>query len=135
MREEPARALGLPAMSREGVAERALSHVAEGGVPEVMPEGDGLGQVLVQSERPRDRAGNLGDLQGVDEAGAVVIALRGEKHLRLVGEPPEALGVQDAVAIALEARPEGVRLLGNAPSERVARERRVRGKPLALGEL
>ena len=37
-----------------GMAEGALAHVTERGVPEVVSEGDGFGQVFVQSERPGD---------------------------------------------------------------------------------
>ena len=39
--------------------QRALSRVAEGGMPQVVAQGDGLGQILVQPQRPGDGAGDL----------------------------------------------------------------------------
>ena len=55
-----------------------------------------------------------GDLEGVGEAGALVI---GGVHedLGLPGQAPEGGGVQDAVAVALEAGAQGVGLLGQRP--------------------
>ena len=84
---------------------------------EVVPQGNGLRQVLVEPERPRDGSSHLGHLEGVDEPRAVVVPLGGQKHLRLVGKPTEALAVEDAVPIALEASTQGVGLLGGGPSQ------------------
>ena len=138
VREEPA---GLGSIGVEAapagdcVAERSLAHVPEGGVAEVVAERYGLGKVLVEPEGTGNGARHLGYLEGVDEARAIVVPLGGEKNLGLVGEPSEALGVEDAVAVALEAGPESVRLLGDEPAHRGARERGVRGKPLAFEAL
>ena len=86
--------------------ERFLAGVAEGRVAEVVTEPDRLGQVLVQAERPRDRAGDSAGLERVREPGAVVVPLGGDEDLRLVLEPAEGLGVDDPVAVALERRPQ-----------------------------
>ena len=91
--------------------------MAKGRVTEVVPQGDGLSQVLVEPERPRDGSSHLGHLEGVDEPRAVVVPLGGQKHLRLVGKPAEALAVEDAVPVALEASAQGVRLLEGGPSQ------------------
>ena len=65
----------LEAAGRE-LIQRPFSGVAEGGVAKVVGEADGLGQVLVEPQRPGDGAGDLADLQRVGEPGAVVVPLR-----------------------------------------------------------
>ena len=74
----------------------ALARMAEGGVPQVMPQGDGLGQVLVEAQGAGDGAGDLRHLQRVGQPGAVMVALRREKDLSLLLEPAERLAVDDA---------------------------------------
>ena len=58
-------------------------------MPEVVRERDGFGQVFIQPERAGDRAADRGDLDGVREPRAQVVAGAVEKDLRLVLEPPE----------------------------------------------
>ena len=100
-----------PALAHAGV-EHLLADVPERRVAEVVAEPDRLGQVLVEPERPRDVARDPAGLERVGEPGAVVVALGGDEHLRLVLEPPERLRVDDPVAVALERRAVvGVRLL------------------------
>ena len=91
----------------QGRVERLLAGVAEGRVAEVVAEPDRLGQVLVEAERAGDGASDPAGLQRVGEAGAVVVALGRDEDLGLVLEPPEGLGVDDAVAVALERRADG----------------------------
>ena len=98
------------APGHDGV-EQPLSGVAEGGVAQVVAQGDGLGQVLVQGEGPSDGPGDAVDLQGVGHAGAVVVPLRLEEYLGLVLQPPERLAVYDAVDVPLEAGADGTLLL------------------------
>ena len=103
-----------------------LAGVTEGRVAEVMAEPDRLDEVLVEADRAGDRAGDPADLERVGQPGAVVVALGGDEDLRLVLQPPERLGVDDAIAVALERRPKrAVRLLDPPP-------RRVRGRPRNL---
>ena len=117
------------AQSREHLVDDPLPGMAERGVPQVVPQGDGLGQVLVEPERPRDRAGDAGHLQRVRQPGAVVVALRGDEDLGLVLEPPERLAVHDAVAVALVGRAERARLLRALPASRGRRALRPLGEP------
>ena len=84
--------------------ECALSGVAEGRVAEIVPEADGLGEILVELERAGNRARETRDLERVRQARAVVVALGTQKHLRLVLEAAERFRVRDAVDVALEAR-------------------------------
>ena len=76
-----------------------------------MPERDRLGQRFVEREGAGQRAGDLRDVEGVRQAGDVVVALRIEEDLRLVLEAPEGLGVDDPIAIPLEGGSERIRLL------------------------
>ena len=69
--------------------ERALPRVAERRVAEVVPEADGLGEVLVEFERAGDRAREARDLERVRQARAVMVALRAQEHLRLVLQAAE----------------------------------------------
>ena len=62
--------------ARAQPVQRPLPRVAEGRVPQIMAQGDGLGQILVQAQGAGYRAGDLGDFQRVGQAGAVVVALR-----------------------------------------------------------
>ena len=69
-----------------------------------MGERQGLGQVLVEAERAGERARDLGDLEGMGQPGAKMIAFVEDENLGLVRESAEGGGVNDAVAVA----PEGV---------------------------
>ena len=102
---DPQRVLVVAKPAAEALAQALVEHrladVPERRVPEVVAEPDGLGEVLVEAQRPRDRAGDLRDLDRVGQPRAVVVALRCHEDLGLVLEPPERLAVHDAVAIAL----------------------------------
>ena len=95
----------VPALDvrRQGV----LAGVAARTVAAVVAEGDGLGEGDVEAQTAGDRGGDLGDLEGVGEPRALVVVGEDE-HLGLAGEPSEGAGVQDAVAVALEAGAVGV---------------------------
>ena len=77
-----------------------------------------LRQVLVEPQGARDRARDADDLERVREPGAVVVALGRDEDLGLVLQAAEGLGVDDAVAVALERRAQGARLLRRQPSAR-----------------
>src|SRR5688500_6213537 len=52
----------VPEAARKQLVQYLLAGVAERRVPEVVRERDRLGQVLIQVQRPRDRARDLHDL-------------------------------------------------------------------------
>ena len=83
--------------------ERTLAGVAEGRVPKIMPQRNGLGQILVELQRPCRGAGKAGDLKGVRQPCAVMVALGLEVNLRLVLQAAEGFRVGYPVDIALEA--------------------------------
>ncbi len=86
------------------LVQHGFADVPERGMAEVVAQGDGLGQVLVQVQGAGDGAGDLAQFQGVGQARAVMVAFGRDEHLGLVLQAAERLGVQDAVAIALERR-------------------------------
>ena len=99
----PERLLVVAEGDAHDLAEGHFSGVAEGGVAQIVAQGRGFHQILVEPESPGNGAGNAADLQGVGHAGAVVVALGLEKHLGLVHQPPEGFGVDNAVGIPLVA--------------------------------
>ena len=125
----------MPPALAHALVEHLLADVAEGRVPEVVPEPDRLGQVLVEAERPRHGARDAAGLERVGEPRAVVVALGRDEHLGLVLEPPERLRVHDPVAVALErGAVVRVRLLAQ-PRWRGIRGRGERGVACLFGTL
>src|SRR5262249_46547662 len=61
------------AMLGEHLIERALPRMAERRMAEIVRQRQGLGEILVEAERARQRAGNLRHLQRVRQPGAVMI--------------------------------------------------------------
>jgi hypothetical protein len=78
-----------------------LPFMAEGGMAEVMGEGDGFGEIFVEAEGASDVAGDGGDLDGVSQARAEVIPSAVKEDLGFVFEAAECAGMNDAVAVAL----------------------------------
>ena len=74
---------------------------------EVVGERQRLGQILVEAERAGDRAGDLRHFQRVRQARAEMVALVVDEDLRLVLQPAKGVGMDDAVAVALEGERSG----------------------------
>ena len=81
--------------------QRILAGMAERRMAQVVAHGDGLRQILIEAQGPGNGSGNSGDLQGMGQAGAVMITLRVEKHLGLVHQTAKGLGMDDFVRIPL----------------------------------
>jgi hypothetical protein len=88
----------------QAFVERLLAGVTERCVTHVVPEPDRLGQILVQTQRTGDTAGDPGRLERVRHARPEVVAGGVDEDLRLPLETPERLRVQDPVAVALKRR-------------------------------
>src|SRR5829696_1004663 len=99
-------------VSREGAGEGFFPCVTEGGVAEIVAERDRLREVLVEAESTGYGTGDLHHLQGVREACPEVIAVRRNEDLRLVHEPAERLGMDNAVPVALEVVADTIGRLG-----------------------
>ena len=82
--------------------QRVLAGVTTRAVTAVVTEGDRFGQRDVEPQRPCHGGGDLRHLEGVGEAGALVVVGEDE-HLRLAAQPAERGRVQDAVSVTLEA--------------------------------
>ena len=81
----------------------------EGGVPEVVPERDGLRKIFVEGEAPCGGTGDLRNVERVRETGHVVVAVGRVKDLRLIFETQERLGIDDPVAVPLKVGAHGAR--------------------------
>jgi hypothetical protein len=96
--------------------ERILAGVSERGVSEVMSEAYGLGQGLIEIERPGDGTTDLRDLERMRDAGSIQVAFMIDEYLCLVDEPPKRIRVDDAIAIALKLGAKARRGLGKSPA-------------------
>jgi hypothetical protein len=117
----------------EELGQGLLARVAERRVADVVAQGDRLGQVLVQAERLGDRPADGRDFEGVGQARAVMVAVGGQEDLGLVFEASEALGVEDAIPVALEGRAEGVRSFLALAAARIAAKTGLGRQGLGLG--
>ena len=94
----------MPATARREVGRQGvLAGVTEGRVADVVTQRDGLGEGLVERQGGGQGARDLGHLERVRQARHVVVAFGIDEDLGLVLQPPERLGVEDAVAVPLEA--------------------------------
>ncbi len=108
-----------PAMLGHAAIERLLAQMTEGWMAEIVRQGDGFRQVLVEAKRARHGACDAGDLDGVGHPGAVMVAGGIEKDLGLVLQAPEGAAVDNAVAIPLERGAESVLILGMGAAPRL----------------
>src|SRR5690242_17254052 len=90
------------AMIAHACIQRILPRMPERRVAQIMRERNRLGQILVQSQRARDRACDLRNFQTVREARAEMVAFVVDEDLGLVFEPAKRRGMYDAVAVALK---------------------------------
>ena len=123
MRKAMTVVIEAPVLGHAGV-ERVLAGMPEGRVAEVVAERDRFGEVVVESQRPGERARDLRHLDRVGQAGAEMIAVVIDEHLGLMGEAAEGGRMDDAVAVALEFRARRRWRLGD---EAAGRTRRVGG--------
>ena len=102
---------------------------------EVVGQGDGLDQVLVQAQGAADGAGDLGDLERVGKPSSVVVAVWVDEDLGFVLEAAEACGVEDAVAVALVTGAHRVLGFWVGSTDRGNRERSEGGELVLLAPL
>jgi len=114
------------------LVEGSLTGVPKGSVAHIVGHGHGLGQLGVDEQSARQRAGDLGHLKGMGEPSAVVIALVDDKDLGLVLQTAEGRGMENAVTVALKRRTVGVFGLRIGAPARVAGYLGVGGELLSL---
>lgn len=100
--------LGVVVTARDIGAQRIFAGVSAGAVSAVVAERDGLGKGNIEPECTRDGGGDLCNFECMRESRSLMI-IRKDEDLGLAGEATEGRGMQDAVAVALEARPKRVR--------------------------
>ena len=114
---------------REAPIERALPGVAERRMTEIVAQRRGLCEILVERQRPRERARDLRHLERMGQPRAEMIALVIDEHLGLVGKPAECRRMDDAVAVAAKVAAGRARRLDHQPApaeRRIGGEARVR---------
>jgi hypothetical protein len=106
--------------------------MAEGRVPEVMPQSDGLDQVFIESKSPSNRTGDLRYFEGVGQTGAVVVTGGREKDLRFVLQTAKGLAVHNSIPVPLESCPKGTFLFVPQASEAHRTQLSLRSQELPL---
>ena len=92
------------AMIAHQFVQHPSSFVAEGRMAKVVRQSDGFGQVFVEVERAGNVAGRGGDLDGMGQPCAEVVAGAVEEDLGLVLQAPKGPGIDHPVTIALILR-------------------------------
>src|SRR5580692_4924196 len=93
-----------------------------------MRKANGLGQHLVELERPGDRARDLRHLERMRQPGPIQVALVVDEHLGLVDQPAERGGMDDAIAVPLIFRTVGGLRLRVAAAARMLLEGGIGGQ-------
>ncbi len=114
------------------VVERALTDVSEGRVSDVVSEGYGLDQILVQAKAAGYGASQCGNLDGVGQSRSIRVRPPGGEDLGFAFELAERDGVYYSVAVALIGGAKGVGVLRIVTAGRLAGPHRV-GREVLLG--
>src|SRR5215475_2485092 len=85
--------------------ESCFARVTKRRMPEVVRERERFGEIFIKTEHARERTRDLRDFERVRQAGAIVVALMLYEDLGFVFETPERRRVDDAITVALIARP------------------------------
>ncbi len=79
-----------------------LSRVPEGRVSQIMGQRQSFGEVIIQTERTGQSAGDLADFNRMGQPGAVMIAFMRYENLGFMGETAEGGRVDDTVSVTLK---------------------------------
>jgi len=82
--------------------ERPLARMTERRMAKIVRKRQRFGEILIQSERARERASDLRNLKRMRQPRAIMIALVIDEHLRLVRQASKGGGMNDSVAIPAE---------------------------------
>ena len=85
-----------------GGVEGFLAGMPERRMPEIVCQGQGLGQIVVDAERTADAAGDLGHLDRMGQARPVIIPFVKDENLGLVFEAAEGRAVDHPIPVALK---------------------------------
>jgi hypothetical protein len=87
------------------LVELTLTGMAKRRVAEIMGQGQGFGEIFIETQRACSGPPNLGNFDGMGKPGPVVIALVINENLGLVLQAPKGGGMNDAVPVTLERGP------------------------------
>ena len=96
--------------------------MAEGRMPQIVPQCYGLCQILVHTQRPGNGPCNLRYLQSMGKPRPVVVAFRRQKDLCLVLQPAKCFTVNNPVTVTLINGPYVTRFFLSVPSFRIPAE-------------
>ena len=83
-------------------AQRIFTGMTERRMAEIVRQAQSLGQVFVEAERAGHRPADLRDFEAVCQADAIMVAVRGNEHLRLMAEATECDRLDQPVAVTLK---------------------------------
>ena len=75
--------------------------VSKGRMAQIMSQGNGLSQILVQAQGAGNGTGNLCHFQRMGQTGTVMVTLRSQKYLGLMFESSEGFAMENPVTVAL----------------------------------
>src|SRR5581483_165025 len=90
------------AMIAHAFGQHLFARMPKRRVPQIVRESDCFREIFIQAQRTSNRATDRGDLNGVRQTGAQVIAGSVQKDLCLIFHSPKRAGVNDARAVTLE---------------------------------
>src|SRR5579871_5562043 len=112
--------------------ESFFAGVAEGGMADVVHQGESFDQVNIEIKLRGDGAGNLRHFDGVSQAIAEVVGKAAGEDLSFGFQTAKGAGVDDAVAVALEGIAVGMRRLGVAASAGIFHTHSVGGQHVGI---
>ena len=115
-------------MRAQQFIELSFSRVAERRVPDVVHQGQGLGEIGVEFERSGDGARNLRDFQRVREAVAEMVGIARGEDLRFCFEAAERPRMDHAIAVARVVVAVRMRRFGITPAARFRCVHRIGGQ-------
>src|SRR5438094_6789323 len=89
-------------MLLHGSVQGSFTGMSKWRMTEVMHQGQRLNQVFIQPQLRRNRAGNLGDFNGVRQPIAEVVGVAAREYLRLIFQATKGPRVNHPVAVTLE---------------------------------
>src|SRR5205823_1518494 len=106
-------------MSAHRRIQRLLACMSKGGMDDIVHQGKRLHQINIQAQLFGNRAGNLRNLDRVGQTIAEMVRVTAGEDLRLVFQPAESTGMNDAVTVSLKIVAIGMSGLGVAPPARI----------------
>ena len=78
--------------------------MAKRSMTQIVAQSNGLRQILIQAQRTGNAPGDLGNLQGMGQAGTVMVSFWRDKHLCFMLHAAKGFAMDDTVSVPLEIR-------------------------------